>query len=536
MPPTYRLLLIEDNPDHAELAEIALKQNIPNLEIVTCYSSKECLATLQTQRFDVLLLDYFLPDKNGLELMDELIRQGITTPVIVITGQGNERVAVEAMKKGAYEYIIKSQGYLLTLPVTVRKVLERQQLKEQLTESEQRYRDLVENMGDGVFQLNQQGEFVFINRRMEEILGCSREEVRGLSFREFLGEEGQEVFVRALQRVERTERIKTVELTILSRHGRQTPVEMNLVPLIQEGEVVRFQGVIRDISLRKRLEEERRRQREKIQAMNEELRQKNRKLEELNRMKNQFLSNISHELKTPLSGILGYAELLKDGFYGEVSSEQKEALQNILACGHHLLELIDEILDLMHIQEGRAALGLEVCSVYSILDAVVATIKPIVLEKRLQLALNTEENLPMVYVDPRKIYQALLNLAESSLQFVSGGEIEIGAERKEKEIHCFVRRVHVASPGPQMEHILEAFRKTNGDIQAICKEVGLGLALTKKLVEMHGGRLWVESNGNGGFAFYFSLPIQEDWEKLISDKLSGSGQEGPISSYGFFGP
>jgi len=352
---TKKLLLVEDNPDHAELIEIALRESLPEFHIETVPSGDQCLSRLQEGGFDIIVLDYSLPGMNGLQVMDEMRKKGYQLPFVVVTGRGNETVAVEAMKKGAYDYIVKSENYLTALPLVVKKALEKHELTKELTRR---------------------------NRELEAV-------------------------------------------------------------------------------------------------------------------RSEFISIITHELRTPLNGIIGYAELLKDGFYGELEEEQKQALQNIIACGRHLLDLIDEILEMSRFPSESIRLNRELCSVYDIIEAVATTIKPLVQQRNLQLIINCDKNLPPLYIDPQRIYQILLNIAGNAVKFTEQGRIEIGAINKGDQIEFYVQDTGVGIARDKIDKVFDYGQR------------GLGLRLSKRLVELHNGRIWVNSEVDKGTTFHFTLPVGE---------------------------
>ena len=162
-------------------------------------------------------------------------------------------------------------------------------------------------------------------------------------------------------------------------------MELSIIPVKNNESVIGYQGIIRDVSEEIRLQEERQKRIKEIQLINEELMEKNKKLNELHRLKTQFISNVGHELRTPLTSILGYTELLREGVYGRLESGQEKAVQNINYSGNHLLNLINELLEIAKIQSGKYKIYKEPTSVYNLVEAAVNTIKPTINEKKIRL-------------------------------------------------------------------------------------------------------------------------------------------------------
>ena len=516
-----KILLAEDNRDHAELTRIALKKHIRNIQIVQAFSGQECLDSLNEEEFDAIILDYSLPDKDGLQVLDEIKSSRIKTPVIIVTGMGSETVAVKAIKRGAYDYLIKSEGYLMTLPITVRKVLENRGLEERLDATEQLYRDLVENADDGIYVLDQKGNFVWVNKKIQVLTGYNRRELLKQHFRHLIAPGERRRFSKKIAQLRSKKVIHHIETKIRAKDGTDIPVELNITLIVRNGAIQGYQGIARDISERLATERELLRQSEELKKLNLELKAKNEKLEEINRLKSQFVSNVSHELRTPLNGVLGYAELLRDGVYGSVNDEQRKALQNILTSGNHLLDLINEILDFSKLQNGNMNLYPEPCLVNNIVEAVRATVEPMVRNLPLELTFHIEENLPPIYVDSRKLYQVFMNIVGNAVKFTHKGEIEVRAGLKNNEVLFSVRDTGIGIARDNIPLIFEEFRQLDGSITRKYGGAGIGLSLAKRLVELHGGQIWVDSELGKGSTFYFTIPAVLDENQagvLFDDK------------------
>jgi signal transduction histidine kinase/CheY-like chemotaxis protein len=245
----------------------------------------------------------------------------------------------------------------------------------------------------------------------------------------------------------------------------------------------------------------------------EEVRAANGRLKELDRLKSQFLANMSHELRTPLNAIIGFSELIGDGLAGPTTPEQADYLSNINASGRHLLALINDILDLSKIQAGRMTLERQRLTVTGLVAEVQAIIAPLTARKQQQFNVQIIPNLPQIEVDPLRLKQVLINLLGNASKFTpQGGQVALRVTRIESDLLLFsVSDTGRGIPPAAQDTIFEEFRQVQ-DAADREEGTGLGLAIARRLIELHGGRIWVESSGQPGLGatFYFTLPTQPD--------------------------
>ena len=239
-----------------------------------------------------------------------------------------------------------------------------------------------------------------------------------------------------------------------------------------------------------------------------ELDAKGRELEQVSRHKSQFLANMSHELRTPLNAILGFSQVLREQLVGDVNDKQREYLDDILSSGNHLLALINDILDLSKVESGQIELEVAPFSLREALERGVVMVREQALNESVQVALAAAPDVDIVTGDERRIRQVIFNLLSNAVKFTpAGGVVDVSAARVNGEV-----RVSVADTGPGIgaedhERIFAEFQQTEaGVVQG--EGTGLGLALSKRLVELHGGRIWVDSEPGKGSTFVFALPAE----------------------------
>src|SRR6516164_2057866 len=238
-----------------------------------------------------------------------------------------------------------------------------------------------------------------------------------------------------------------------------------------------------------------------------EIEDKSRQLEEASQHKSQFLANMSHELRTPLNAILGYTELMADGAYGEPSEKMMGILQRLEANGRHLLGLINDVLDLSKIEAGQLELELSDYSVQDIAQTVRSTLEPLAADKKLGFKVEMAPQLPSGHGDGRRLTQVLINLVGNAIKFTDAGEVAIKAEAQNGSFHVSVRDTGPGISAVDQAKLFQEFQQADNAITRKKGGTGLGLAISKRIIEMHGGRIWVQSQPGQGSTFTFTLPV-----------------------------
>ena len=237
-----------------------------------------------------------------------------------------------------------------------------------------------------------------------------------------------------------------------------------------------------------------------------ELDEKSRELETASRHKSEFLANMSHELRTPLNAIIGFSQVLNERLFGEVNEKQAEYLEDILTSANHLLALINDILDLSKVEAGQLELSVTPFSLRDALERGIVMVRERASNDSVEVALSETPGIDLVSGDERRIRQVIFNLLSNAVKFTpAGGSVDVRATQVNGEV-----RVSVADTGPGIapedhERIFEEFQQTEAGVGQR-EGTGLGLALSKRLVELHGGRIWVDSALGQGSTFVFTLP------------------------------
>ncbi|MFZ6007179.1 MAG: sensor histidine kinase, partial [Nitrospirota bacterium] len=222
----------------------------------------------------------------------------------------------------------------------------------------------------------------------------------------------------------------------------------------------------------------------------------------------EFLANMSHELRTPLNSIIGFSEIMRDGLTGPISDTHKEYLKDVWESGKHLLSLINDVLDLSKIEAGAMELEPEEFFINEILEGSLVMFKEKAMKHRIKLKADIPSDIGSITADTRKIKQVVFNLLSNAVKFTpDGGEVGITARRKDSEVEITVWDTGIGIAKGDMERLFQPFQQLEASLTKKYEGTGLGLHLSKKIVELHGGRIWVESEVGKGSRFSFTIPI-----------------------------
>ena len=255
-----------------------------------------------------------------------------------------------------------------------------------------------------------------------------------------------------------------------------------------------------------------------------EIEEKSRELAEASQHKSQFLANMSHELRTPLNAILGYTELMADGIYGQLPEKTMGVLKRLESNGRHLLGLINDVLDLSKIEAGQLVLELSDYSLEDIAQTVRSTLEPLAADKKLGFKVEMAPKLPTGHGDGRRLAQVVINLVGNAIKFTDAGEVVITGRATDGAFHLSVRDTGPGISAADQAKLFQEFQQADNTITRKKGGTGLGLAISKRIIEMHGGKIWVESQLGQGSTFAFTVPIVVNQHVLELRLASGVSQ------------
>jgi PAS domain S-box-containing protein len=372
--------------------------------------------------------------------------------------------------------------------------------------AERKFRDLIENAPDAILQVDAAGLIVIANRTAEKMFGYSREELMSNSVDILIPEAGRARHPehrKAFASAGKTRPMgQGLDLFARRKDGTQFPVEISLSPVKSEHGVY-VTAVVRDITERKETEMRVRTLQESYMA---ELETRQKEAERLNQLKSEFMASISHELRTPLHTIIGFAELLEEDADGILNEKQKRFLHHIHKDSDHLLGLINDVLDLSRIEAGGLNLRTEPVSLQTVVSEAVNAIRPYAVSR--SVTVDEGDGLPVtVMADPMRLRQILNNLLSNAVKFTAAeGQVSLDAAQDGGFVTVSVSDTGVGIAPLECSRIFEKFYQVGVTPIGVREGTGLGLAICRQLVEMHGGKIGVESEIGKGSRFYFTLP------------------------------
>jgi PAS domain S-box-containing protein len=530
-----RILMVDDRPENL-LALEALLEPLGH-ELVRANSGAEALRALLKDDYAVILLDVQMPEMNGFECA-ELIKtreRSKFTPIIFLTALNKEEQHVfQGYSVGAVDYMSKPiQPDILRSKVAVfvelflkgeelrdkerklqeaeRRAMEARHMLE-LSATEARFEEILASANDAILTFGDDLTILLFNRAAESLFGYDADSAHGMDILKLFAPESREEIQYEIQSMVTSspEEGRTMQVTGMRANGSDLPIEISLSRQ-RTSAASEYTMIGRDVRDRVAAEAALRQSADELRLLNTELSRRQGDLEHAIGARSRFYASMSHELRTPINAILGYSSLLLDNIYGPLNEAQVNSLVRTNRAAKHLLELVNDILDLSKMEAGKIELAVEPVSFPAVVEELFATVRPLADEHGSELSLTHEGDAINVVSDPRRVRQILLNLFSNAIKFGEGKPINVACVRSE----AGGIRIGVKDEGPGIEQgdrqrIFDEFVQLGQNPEKLQEGTGLGLSISQRLAELLGGSLTVDSEPGVGSTFWLTLPQDYD--------------------------
>ena len=378
--------------------------------------------------------------------------------------------------------------------------IEHAMLLEEAKDLGERYRTLQRDASDSIMLIDRNsGRLLEVNRQCCAVLGFNENELLKKQYFDLFPPEDQFQARRDFVNII-AEKVRVfVDRRLVGRDGSTIFVDIS-ASLVHIKSDTFVQVLVHDISQRKMLEQQ-------IILQNKNLQEANLKLRQVDQMKTEFLANISHELRTPLSVIIAYTEAMRDGL---VSEQDREHFLSVIADnGDHLLRLINDLLDLSKLEVSQTMLSFSLSHIHDVVRSLWPKVEEDAAQKRIEVSFEPGYEIPVVYIDNRRITQVLMCLIQNAIKFTdAGGRVDVSTKRTGQGVVVQVKDTGAGISEEQMPNLFDTFRQLDGSSTRKWGGLGIGLAIARHIVELHGGRIWVESKRGQGSTFAFAIPIE----------------------------
>lgn len=495
-----RVLILEDSENDFELIQELLSNAGYILNLTHVDNEADYFSALHENTYDIILSDFSLPGFNAfgaLEIRNELCPN---VPFICISGSIGEETAIDLLKRGAVDYVLKDRPE--RLPFSVKRALDEAKenaayliAAKELQKSKLRFEQVAEEAQEWIWETDLNGMYTYASPAVESLLGFSPEELveKKYYFDFFVPEKKEELKKITMDAMTRKESVKNFQNPNVHKDGHVLILSTSGGPLLDEhGNVVGYRGMDTDITERTK--------------MLEELMDAKIKAEESDKLKTAFINNISHEIRTPINSILGFGQLLSESELTEV--ERKVYFDVIQKASNRLLNTVSDYIDMARIVTGTMEVHKKDFLVLPLFNEIIEITKPLCAEKliRFEVELPSESTGLSLFSDREIIKKIVHVLLDNALKFTEQGSIKIGFHKSSNNLEFFVRDTGCGIAPDKLDHIFHMFSQEDLSSSRTYEGSGLGLTIAKGLVHLLGGSMSVSSDKRKGSSFQFTIP------------------------------
>ncbi|WP_119459844.1 response regulator [Rhodospirillaceae bacterium SYSU D60014] len=492
-----RILVVDDIKDNRAILLRRLARS--DFDVAEADGGRSALSLIGREHFDLVLLDIAMPDLDGIEVLKRVRQKHspLNLPVIMVTAHGESSQTAAALRLGANDYVTKPVDFQVALARIESQLAHKQdqsRLEGELDMADQRLRSLVDQLPAGLALKNRNGEFLTVNTQYGAFLGFDSEDAVGRT-QDFFQDAASAEVVRLDEAALAAEAPTHAQIMVGEGEDRRVFLATSF-PIRGSGSSVGIGTSLFDVTERWRAERELVAARDAAEAGN--------------RAKSEFLAAMSHELRTPLNAIIGFADIMaadtlgRDGY-----TNYKIYAKDIGDSGRHLLAVINDVLDLAKQDAGRLELIEDTIDIASMIEYCRQTVSRAAQDAGVQLSVAVDSAMPLVMGDQRRITQVLLNLLSNAIKFTNpGGQVDLTARNVDGCAVLEVRDTGIGMTNAEVSVALEPFRQIDSRLSRKYQGTGLGLPISKKLTELHGGRFAIESVPGGGTCITVTLPAE----------------------------
>lgn len=532
-PRTYKVVVVDDSDtDRALISAFLRRSRIYKFELTQLDDPALLLSALAEQKYDCALIDFNMPATTGLDVIKELKAHyhGLPLATILLTGQGDESIAVEAIRLGAEDYLIKDRLQNGVLPRAVAKAVDSYDLRqrerkalESLSQREKLLRLMAENIPQLIWVSECDGKTSFVNNRLAEFSRLPAEQI-GFSSPELLElvhPEDRSHCRTSWERALQAGTTFTADARLRDREGnyrwylcRSEPVKDD------DGNIINWFGTCTDVHDVRKVQHELLKREKKLQLANDELKTARDLALSANRAKSVFLASMSHEFRTPLNAVIGYAEMLAEDAEYDGLAQQATDLKRIQSAARHLLSLIDDVLDLARVEAGEMSVNLRKLDLVEVAWDAITTAQWLVEKNNNTLDVCLPEQKVYVFGDPTRMRQIIFNLLSNAAKFTKNGTVRITATVDKPDlsglnttqvpmVRVAIQDTGIGMSAEKIDNLFVPFYQGDDLVTERYGGTGLGLAISRNLCRMMNGDIEVVSEVGVGSTFTFVMPLAQ---------------------------